>query len=71
VSKIQLNAVEFNTIEIHEEASIHFRKLFGFYFEGNVIFLFLDKQGNIVAKIVGAMTDDEMESYIKMLIDNK
>ncbi len=33
--------------------------------------IFIDKQGNIVAKKVGAMTGGEMELYIKMLIDKK
>lgn len=33
--------------------------------------VFIDKQGTVVAKKVGAMTENEMESYIKMLIDKK
>ena len=31
--------------------------------------IFIDKEGNVRAKKVGAMTSDEMELYVKMLVD--
>lgn len=33
--------------------------------------VFIDKQGNIVAKQVGAMSFDQMESYVKQLMDKQ
>lgn len=33
--------------------------------------VFIDKKGNVVAKKVGAMSNGEMELYVKMLVDKK
>lgn len=63
---IQENNYSFKVLVDSEEAAAYMYQI-----NSIPVSIFIDKEGNIVAKRVGALTMDEMESYVKMLLDKK